>query len=1281
MTQAHHETDIPRSTSKAKSAVFYNAEVNKLDEHGRLQLENDHEATRRYFLDTVNQNTVFFHSLEEKLDYLVDEGYYEAEVLEQYHDDFIKELFKRAYDYHFRFQSYLGAYKFYTSYALKTFDGSRWLERFEDRVVMNALYLARGDEEQAENLVDEMMTGRYQPATPTFLNAGRQQRGEMVSCFPAGTKVTVADGVRRPIEDIKVGDKVLTHTGVLKRVYKTIENDNMRHMVTLRPANGLSVTMTEDHPVLVYADDADAPTDTLIDSELPDEDGYRWVRAGDVRVGKDAVVFFDTEGNKALLPVGGKEFSEPVEKVYNLEVEDDHTYVAEGIVVHNCFLGLVGDSMEDIARTVQNALQLSKRGGGVSFNLSNLREKGAPIKKIENQSSGVIPVMKLLEDSFSYANQLGARQGAGAVYLNAHHPDILDFLDTKRENADEKVRIKSLSIGVVIPDVTIQLAQQGKDMYLFSPYDVSRVYDKPFTDVNITEVYDELVGNPEVKKKKISARELLTTIASLQFESGYPYIVFEDNVNRPNPIAGKISFSNLCVTGDTRILTDKGYRRMDDLYETQEAVRVQSDRRAVTGDLDQWGIDVKDSSPVFKTGQSKPVYEVTTLEGHSIRATDYHKFIVADIDSGRAVEKRLHELEPGDMVLLQGGEGVYGDVHQPDLAYLAGLITTDGTFEGEADEDAAVCIHLQGGKATEAEKVSAAVRRVLEGYEDAETGFVRRGDDLVLESAPLAKLLADNGYDQDTRAQVPEFVWAGDKETQTAYLSALFQMSGFLTGEESRSSMEAELVYPDTTLLREVQTLLLNMSIDACIYPHRKSGAYTAPNEDGDMEEHELEDMPALRFISKGFEQVMETFEFRTIQRSAYDALPASPTGHSRHAMPFLSDFTATVKDIALAGVEDVYDVTVEDGHRVIFAGYVTSNCSEILEVSELSSFNEDGSYAEVGKDISCNLGSLNVAQTFDSPDFGKTVETAIRALTSVSDQSNIASVPSIDRGNKLSHAIGLGQMNLHGFFGREHIYYDSKEAVDFTNIYFLSVLYAAIRASNQIARERGETFYRFEDSKYATGEFFEKYITRDWGVPKTAKVAELLKKSTMYVPTVEDWKALRDDVMEYGLYNQNLQAVPPTGSISYINHSTSSIHPVSSRIERRKEGKLGTVYYPQPHLDNDNVQYFQDAFELGPKAVLRIYAAATEHVDQGLSMTMFYDDTATVSTLVKTYLRAWKMGIKTMYYARLRQRALSGTEMRGLASSLAVGKPGAVADPNATVLAEDGDVCVSCTL
>lgn len=692
-----------------------NAMLNLYGDDGKIQFDKDVQAAREYFLQHVNQNTVFFHNQDEKLDYLLSEGYYERDVLDQYPRAFVKQLLDAMYAKKFRFPTFLGAYKYYTAYTLKTFDGKRYLERFEDRVVMTALALAQGDTEFASHIAEEIIEGRFQPATPTFLNAGKKQRGELISCF----------------------------------------------------------------------------------------------------------------------------------------------------------LMRVEDNMESIGRAINSSLQLSKRGGGVALLLSNLREHGAPIKQIENQSSGVVPVMKMLEDAFSYANQLGARQGAGAVYLNAHHPDIMRFLDTKRENADEKVRIKTLSLGVVIPDITFELARKGEDMYLFSPYDVERVYGKAFADISVTEKYHEMVDDARITKTKINAREFFQTLAELQFESGYPYVMFEDTVNKANPIDGRITHSNLC---------------------------------------------------------------------------------------------------------------------------------------------------------------------------------------------------------------------------------------------------------------------------------------------------------------------------------------------------------------------------------------------SEILQISTPSTYFDDLSYKHVGRDISCNLGSLNIAKAMDSPNLGHTVETAIRALTAVSNMSDIQSVPSIANGNSKSHAIGLGQMNLHGYLSRERIFYGSEEGVDFTNIYFYTVLYHCLLASNKIARERKETFFEFEKSKYASGEFFDKYTDQVWE-PKTDKVRELFANAGVHIPTQDDWRDLKALVMEHGIYNAYLQAVPPTGSISYINNSTSSIHPIASKIEIRKEGKIGRVYYPAPYMTNDNLDYYQDSYEIGYEKVIDTYAAATQHVDQGLSLTLFFMDTATTRDVNKAQIYAWRKGIKCLYYIRLRQMALEGTEIQGCVS------------------------------
>jgi ribonucleoside-diphosphate reductase alpha chain len=260
--------------------------------------------------------------------------------------------------------------------------------------------------------------------------------------------------------------------------------------------------------------------------------------------------------------------------------------------------------------------------------------------------------------------------------------------------------------------------------------------------------------------------------------------------------------------------------------------------------------------------------------------------------------------------------------------------------------------------------------------------------------------------------------------------------------------------------------------------------------------------------------------------------------------------------------------------------------------------------------------------------------------------------VPSVERGNNESHAIGLGQMNLHGYLARERIFYGSPEAIDFTNVYFCTVLFHALAASNKLAIERGAPFAGFEDSTYAGGAFFTKYIDQVWE-PATDRVRRLFAEAGVRIPTQDDWRGLAASVAKHGIYNQNLQAVPPTGSISYINHSTSSIHPVPSKIEIRKEGKIGRVYYPAPYMTNENLEFYQDAYEIGYEKIIDTYAAATQHVDQGLSLTLFFKDTATTRDINKAQIYAWRKGIKTLYYIRLRQMALMGTEVEGCVSCM----------------------------
>lgn len=174
----------PELSKRTKENTYFTLNnLLNIPKDGKIQLDKDKEAAKAYFLEHVNPNTVFFHTLDEKLDYLIENDYISDEFLSKYNRKFIKKLFKKVYNKKFRFRSFMGAYKFYSQYALKTNNGKRFLERYEDRIAFNALFFADGNEQLALDLADEMINQRYQPATPSFLNAGRKRGGEQVSCF------------------------------------------------------------------------------------------------------------------------------------------------------------------------------------------------------------------------------------------------------------------------------------------------------------------------------------------------------------------------------------------------------------------------------------------------------------------------------------------------------------------------------------------------------------------------------------------------------------------------------------------------------------------------------------------------------------------------------------------------------------------------------------------------------------------------------------------------------------------------------------------------------------------------------------------------------------------------------------------------------------------------------------------------------------------------------------------------------------------------------------------
>lgn len=687
----------------AKNWILLNNEI-MIKQDDEFSLHKDKEAVRSYFLDYVNKNTVFFYTLKEKIDYLIEQNYYI-----NFYEWFTYDEMERVYDFvfskKFRFPSFMSAFKFFQSYALRDDSGEKFLERYEDRIVAVALFLARQQGvEQALEYAEILINQEYQPATPTFLNAGKKRSGELVSCF----------------------------------------------------------------------------------------------------------------------------------------------------------LDEIGDNLNGIGYAVDSAMKLSSIGGGVAFNISKIRARGEAIKGVEGRAGGVLPIMKILEDTFSYANQLGQRPGAGAVYLNIFHSDIEEFLDCKKINVDEKVRIKSLSIGIIVPDKFMELAEKDEPCYLIHPHTVMQEYGKYLDELDMDEMYDELITNPRIKKKKINARHLLVKIAQTQKESGYPYIFFKENANRQHALngIGKVKFSNLCT---------------------------------------------------------------------------------------------------------------------------------------------------------------------------------------------------------------------------------------------------------------------------------------------------------------------------------------------------------------------------------------------EIMQVSEVSDINIYGQEDTIRYGISCNLGSLNIATVMDNRRIKEAVKTAMRSLTVVSDVSDIAMVPSIQKANRELHSVGLGAMNLHGYLAKNFVMYESEEAMDFANVFFMMVNFYSLQASMEIARERKETFKGFEKTAYADGTYFDKYTSRDY-FPTTIKAAEMF--NGIEIPTKEDWANLKKEVMEHGAYHAYRLAIAPNQSTSYIMNATASVMPIVDVIEVREYGD-STTYYPMPYLTNENYFYYKSAYDMDQMKVLRLVSVIQRHIDQGVSTILHTNSKDTTRDLSRYYIYAHKMGLKSLYYTRTRKSTI----------------------------------------
>ena len=911
----------------------------------------------------------------------------------------------------------------------------------------------------------------------------------------------------------------------------------------------------------------------------------------------------------------------------------------------SCFLLEMADSLNSINYNMNVMGQLSKIGGGVACSVSNLRSRGEAIKGVEGAASGVVPVMKLMEDTFSYVNQLGARAGAGVANLNIFHWDVQEFLQTKQIAGDEKSRLQTLSIGLVVPDKFMELAEKGDEYYVFAPHTVYKQYGLEFNDIDFDKMYDDLVANPHVRKRKLNPRELLIEIAKTQFESGYPYITYVSNANKVHALKdlGTIKQSNLCVTGDTRLHTNKGMVTAKELYETQQEIKVSIDKRTKELNHEDKGVELAEAIPVQLTAKQANVFKVETQHGYEIKATEWHKFY-RQLDNGVIEKVALHELNIGDKLLIQSDEGVYGEFDDTDLAFVAGVINGDGTIGNETAK-----IYLYGDKAILKDKLETMCANIIAKYKKSRTykhntsfepkfTFNEEANRWTLSSTPLFDILKDFGITKETKTRVPDFVFKGTKEVVGAFLSGLYQMDGTVNASCKYKAMSYELKSIDEQGLKEIQVLLANMGVYSSIYKIKMTRSLM-PDGKGDYKEYNVKDAYKISIQDRKSRDKFSTFvtlkEADEAKIREFNKLLKPISRTPKHK------YLTTITSIEFYGVEDVYDTTQPDYHSLIFNGIVTGNCQEIMQLQETSIINDYGVEDEIKRDINCNLGSLNIANVMENKNMQQTIELAMKALTSVSDLSNIANAPGVKKANDELHSVGLGAMNLHGYLAKNKISYGSKLSLEFVNTFFMMMNYYTILASTEIAKEKGESFLGFEESEYYKGSYFEKYINNDYA-PKSKKVVKLFEG--IHIPTQEDWKQLVNKVKQDGMYNAYRLAIAPTQSIGYVQNATPSIAPIVDTVEIRTYGN-STTYYPMPYLSQQNYFFYQSAFEMDMYKYIDLVATAQDHIDQGISTILYVDSETSTRELARLYIYAWKKGLKSLYYTRTRLLSASECE------------------------------------